>query len=35
MVDILDELEITDIARYALVDMGEGDRAIMAGRLGG
>lgn len=35
MVDILDELEITDIARYALVDMGEEDRAIMAPYLGG
>jgi len=35
MVDILDELEITDIARYALVDMGDDDRTIMAGYLGG
>lgn len=34
MVDILDELEITDIARYALVDMGEEDRAVMAPYLG-
>ncbi len=30
MVDILDELEITDIARYALVDMSEEDRNTMA-----
>lgn len=30
MVDILDELEIADIARYALVDMGEEDRSVMA-----
>lgn len=35
MVDILDELEITDIARYALVDMGEEDRNAMSGYLDG
>ncbi len=35
MVDILDELEITGIARYALVDMGEEDRAILAAYLQG
>lgn len=35
MVDILDELEITDIARYALVDMGKEDRDVMAAYLGG
>jgi biopolymer transport protein ExbD len=29
LVDILDELEITDIERYALVDMGVEDHAIM------
>jgi biopolymer transport protein ExbD len=34
MVDILDELEITGVARYALVDMDEGDRAVMAAHLG-
>jgi biopolymer transport protein ExbD len=30
LVDILDELEITNIERYALVDMGDEDEAIMA-----
>lgn len=30
LVDILDELEITGIARYALVDMGDEDKAIIA-----
>jgi biopolymer transport protein ExbD len=35
MVDILDELEITEVARYALVEMGEEDRAIMAGTIDG
>jgi biopolymer transport protein ExbD len=35
MVDILDELKITSISRYALVDMGEEDRSIMASYLGG
>ena len=34
MVDIIDELEITSIARYALVDMGEDDRSILASYLG-
>jgi len=33
LVDILDELEITGVARYALVDLGEEDRAIMAANL--
>lgn len=34
LVDILDELEITNIARYALVEMGAEDEAIMAKYLG-
>lgn len=34
LVDILDELRITSIARYALVDMDEEDKAIMAKYLG-
>ena len=35
MVNILDELEITDIARYALVDMDNEDLNIMNKYLGG
>lgn len=35
LVDILDELEITNIARYALVDMDDEDKAIMSKYLGG
>jgi biopolymer transport protein ExbD len=35
LVDILDELEITSIERYALVDMDDDDKAIMAKYLGG
>jgi biopolymer transport protein ExbD len=34
LVDILDEIEITGIARFALVDMGDEDKAIMAGYPG-
>lgn len=34
LVDILDELEITRIARYALVEMEDEDKAIMAKHLG-
>jgi len=34
LVDILDELEITNIARYALVDMEDEDKAIIAKYLG-
>lgn len=34
LVDILDELEITDIERYALVDIGVEDRLIMENYLG-
>ncbi len=35
LVDILDELDITGIARYALVDMGAEDKAILATYLNG
>lgn len=35
LVDILDELKINNIARYALVDVDDEDKAIMAEYLGG
>lgn len=34
LVDILDELEITNTARYALVEMGDEDRTIMSAYTG-
>lgn len=34
LVDILDELEISDIERYSLVDMGAEDKAILGEYLG-
>jgi biopolymer transport protein ExbD len=33
MVDILDEMEITNMKRYAIVDFTDDDRAIIAGQL--